>query len=47
MTLLDALDKLQTSGVAEDGYAALEFAIQNTNSTPDTVKLIVLVTDED
>ena len=46
-TFLDALDKLQSSGVAEDGYAALEFAIQNTVTRPDTVKQLILVTDED
>ena len=44
---LDALDKLQSSGVAEDGYAALEFAIQNTVTRPGTVKQLILVTDED
>ena len=43
----EALDLLQTSGGAEDGYAALEFAILNTEPRPDTVKLMILVTDED
>lgn len=44
---LDALDQLQSSGVAEDGYAALEFAILNTETRSDTVKQLILVTDED
>ena len=44
---LEALDLLQTSGGAEDGYAALEYAILNTDPRPNTVKLMVLVTDED
>ena len=44
---LEALDLLQTSGGAEDGYAALEYAIVNTQPRPDTVRLMVLVTDED
>ena len=44
---LQSLGLLQTSGSAEDGYAALEFAIHSTESRPDTVKLMVLVTDED
>ena len=44
---LPALDLLQSSGVAEDGYAALEFAIDNVVTRPDTVKQLVLVTDED
>lgn len=45
-TFLDALDNLQTSGVAEDGYAALDFAIKITETRPGTVKLLILVTDE-
>ena len=44
---LDALDKLQASGAAEDGYAALEFAILSTEPRPATVKQLILVTDED
>ena len=44
---LDALNQLQSSGVAEDGYAALEFAIMSTETRPDTVKQLILVTDED
>ena len=44
---LDALDKLQSSGAAEDGYAALEFAVLTTETRPDTVKQLILVTDED
>ena len=46
-TFLKALDKLQTSGVAEDGYAALDFAIKTTVTREGTVKQLILVTDED
>ena len=44
---LNSLSLLQTSGGAEDGYAALEFAVYSTESRTDTVKLMILVTDED
>lgn len=46
-TFLDALDSLQSSGAAEDGYAAMDFAVKNTETRPGTVKQLILVTDED
>ena len=46
-TFLEALDKLQSSGVAEDGYAAIDFAIRSIETRPGTAKQIILVTDED
>ena len=44
---LEALDLLESSGGAEDGYAALDFAIRVIETRPDTVKQVILVTDED
>lgn len=42
-----ALSLLQSSGSAEDGYAAIEFAVREVEPRSDTVKLMILVTDED
>ena len=44
---LPSLGLLQSNGVAEDGYAALEFAVESINTRMNTVKQMIFVTDED
>lgn len=42
-----ASDDLVLSGAFEDGYAALDYAVENIIVRPDTAKQMILVTDED
>ena len=44
---LPLLGLLKSNGVAEDGYAALEFAVESINTRTDTVRQMIFVTDED
>ncbi len=42
-----ASDDLMLTGTFEDGYAAIDYALENIVGRPDTAKQLILITDED
>ena len=44
---VSASEDLVLTGLFEDGYAAVDYAIENIVTRPDTAKIMILVTDED
>ena len=44
---VEAARNLVVTGTAEDGYAAIDYALSNIATRPDTAKQIILVTDAD
>lgn len=44
---VSASDDLVLTGAFEDGYAAIDYALENIEGRPDTAKQLILITDED
>lgn len=47
MQFISASNQLQLTGLFEDGYAAIDFALENIPTRSETAKIMILVTDED
>lgn len=44
---INASNQLQLTGLVEDGYAAIDFALENIPTRSETAKIMILITDED